>query len=166
MAELDPNLPISRDRSTVKRGIRLMDALPALGIALSFSISAIFVRNGLLVFPYPLLGVTIGMFISVAAYGIWLLWLRGHTVFDTPIRSAWYFQALAGVLIGLGTWARYIATDLVEIGVVLALGRINTPLVLLVSPILFGRKQEPVTIKVWLGAGLIIIGSLVILFAE
>jgi uncharacterized membrane protein len=76
------------------------------------------------------------------------------------------FQILAGVLIGLGTWARYIATDLTEVGVVLALGRINTPLVLALSPLFFGRKLEHVTIKVWIGAGLIVLGSLALTFLE
>lgn len=163
MAEIDPHLTADQGDPLPIERIRLVDALPGLGIALSFAISAILVRNGLLEFPHPLLGVTLGMLASVLAYGGWLLWVSRRSTFDSPGRAAWYFQALAGVLIGLGTWARYIATDLTEIGVVLALGRVNTPLVLLVSPLLFGQKQEPVTVKVWFGAGLIILGSLLLI---
>jgi uncharacterized membrane protein len=145
---------------------RVLDFLPGLGIALCFSISAILVRNGLNAFPSPLLGVTIGMFAAVVFYGGWLFFLSRSQHFAPVSRRTWVIQLLAGLLIGLGTWARYIAMDLTEIGIVLALGRINTPLVLLLSPLLFGRKNEPVTLTVWLGAGLIVIGSLVLIFAE
>lgn len=140
--------------------------MPGLGIALSFAISALLVRNGLLAFPYPLLGVTIGMLAAVLAYGSWLLWVSRRGEFTSASWTAWFFQALAGILIGVGTWTRYIATDLTEIGAVLALGRVNTPLVLLLSPLLFGHKQEPVTVKVWLGAGLIIMGSVLLIFGN
>ena len=146
-------------------GLQVLDFLPGLGIALCFSISAILVRNGLEAFPSPLLGVTIGMFAAVIFYGGWLLILSRSRHFTPVSRRIWLIQLLAGLLIGLGTWARYIAMDLTEIGIVLALGRINTPLVLLLSPLLFGRKKEPVTVKVWVGAGLIILGSLILIFA-
>lgn len=145
-------------------GLHVLDFLPGLGIALCFSISAVLVRNGLNAFPSPLLGVTIGMFAAVIFYGAWLLVLSRRQHFAPVSRRTWLIQLLAGLLIGLGTWARYIAMDLTSIGIVLALGRINTPLVLLLSPLLFGRKKEPVTLTVWLGAGLIILGSLVLIF--
>jgi uncharacterized membrane protein len=153
---------------TAEFGSRLSaaNALPGLGVALCFSISAILVRNGLEALPSPLLGVTLGIVASVLAYGPWLAWISRRRKFAPVSRPAFFFQALAGVLIGLGTWARYIATDLTEVGVVLALGRINTPLVLLLSPLFFGRLQEPVTVKVWIGAGLIVLGSLVLTFWE
>lgn len=147
-------------------GLQVLDFLPGLGIALCFSISAILVRNGLNAFPSPLLGVTIGMFAAVIVYGGWLLVLSRSQHFAPISRRVWLIQLLAGLLIGLGTWARYIAMDLTEIGIVLALGRVNTPLVLLLSPLLFGRKKEPVTLTVWAGAGLIILGSLVLIFIE
>lgn len=106
------------------------------------------------------------MLAAVIFYGGWLFFLARRQHFAAVSRRAWMIQLLAGLLIGLGTWARYIAMDLTEIGVVLALGRVNTPLVLLLSPLLFGRKKEPVTLTVWLGAGLIILGSLFLIFAE
>jgi uncharacterized membrane protein len=48
------------------------------------------------------------------------------------------------------------------VAVVLALGRLNVPVVLLLSPLLVGRKQERVTARIWLGAGLIVAGSLIL----
>jgi uncharacterized membrane protein len=142
------------------------DALPGLGIALCFAISAIFVRNGLAGLASPLLGVTLGIIAAVLAYWPWLFWLRRRQRFGPLTVAGVGFQILAGVLIGVGTWARYIATDLTEVGVVLALGRINTPLVLLLSPWFFGYRQEPVTLRVWIGAGLIVLGSLVLTFVD
>lgn len=166
MAESDPFLTAGNGKIPDDHRMRLVDALPGLGIALNFSISAILVRNGLEAFPSPLLGVTVGILAALLAYGAWMLWIRSRRTFHPLNQTAWIFQILAGVLIGLGTWARYIATDLTEVGVVLALGRINTPLVLLLSPLFFGRKQEPVTVKVWVGAGLIILGSVVLVWSE
>jgi uncharacterized membrane protein len=153
-------------REGVRQRLSFADALPGLGIALCFAISAIFVRYGLEGLPSPLLGVTLGITAAVLAYAPWLaLYGRGRK-FARLSPAGVAFQILAGVLIGLGTWARYIATDLTEVGVVLALGRINTPLVLLLSPLFFGRKHEPVTVRVWIGAGLIVLGSLILTFVD
>lgn len=149
-----------------ERRARFFDFLPGLGVAVCFSISAVLVRNGLEAFASPLLGVTIGMGAAVLVYGAWLLVLARRQHFGPISRRALGFELLAGLFIGLGTWARYIAMDLTQIGIVLALGRVNTPLVLALSPLLFGRKKEPVTLKVWPGAGLIIGGSLLLIFSE
>jgi uncharacterized membrane protein len=164
MADIDP-LPVPTEKKdAVSQRLSLVDALPGLGVAFCFSISAILVRNGLNAYNSPLMGVTIGIVASVLGYAPWLWWISRRRKFAPVSRSAVFYQALAGVLIGLGTWARYIATDLTEIGVVLALGRINTPMVLLLSPLFFGRVKEPVNLQVWIGAGLIVAGSLVTIF--
>jgi uncharacterized membrane protein len=47
---------------------------------------------------------------------------------------------------------------------VLALGRLNVPVVILLSPILVGKAQENVTVRVWIGAILIVAGSLILNF--
>jgi uncharacterized membrane protein len=164
MAEINPLPATTGKKEGASRRLSLIDALPGLGVALCFSISAILVRNGLNAYNSPLMGVTIGIVASVLGYAPWLWWISRRRKFSPVSRSAIFYQALAGVLIGLGTWARYIATDLTEIGVVLALGRINTPMVLLLSPLFFGRVKEPVTLQVWIGAGLIVAGSLVTIF--
>jgi uncharacterized membrane protein len=48
------------------------------------------------------------------------------------------------------------------VAVVMTLGRMNVPVVLLLAPLLVGRKAERVTIRVWLGAGLIIAGAVLL----
>jgi uncharacterized membrane protein len=57
---------------------------------------------------------------------------------------------------------RWIALDKAPVGVVLALGRLNVPVVILLSPMLVGKTQENVTTRVWLGAALIVGGSIIL----
>jgi uncharacterized membrane protein len=139
-------------------------ALYGLGTALAFSISPIFIRHGLQDLPSPLLGVTVGMIASTLAYGLILLFRRDGSRGEPIPRRAMGLQVAAGVMVGLSTWARWVALDLAPVGVVLALGRMSVPVVILLSPILIGGHLERVTLKVWLGAALIVAGSLVLAF--
>jgi len=79
-------------------------------------------------------------------------------------KDAIFFQLLASVFVGLSTWTRWIALDKAAVSVVLALGRLNVPVVILLSPMLVGKAQENVTVRVWLGAALIVGGSLILNF--
>jgi uncharacterized membrane protein len=49
-----------------------------------------------------------------------------------------------------------------EIAVVLALGLLSVPIVLLLSPLLMGRHLERVTLQIWAGAALVVVGGLVL----
>ncbi|MFQ5859569.1 MAG: EamA family transporter [Anaerolineae bacterium] len=149
-------------------------SLFGLGAALCWAISPIFIRRGLKDLPSPLLGVTVGMIACVVAYGLVLLLRRGQFLRrgsgqgsgqarGTPIpHDALFSQLMAGVLVGLATWARYIALDLAPVAVVVALGRVSAPTVILVAPLVVGRHLERVTARVWLGAALIVAGSLLL----
>jgi len=44
------------------------------------------------------------------------------------------------------------------------LGRLNVPVVILLAPMLVGKAVENVTLRVWLGAALIVAGSLILNF--
>ncbi len=135
-----------------------------LGVAVCFSISPIFIRGGLNDLNSPLLGVTIGMGFSALAYGITLLFKRKQ-ILQMPIpRDALWFQLAASIFVGISTWMRWIALDMAPVGVVLALGRLNVPVVILLSPLLVGKAQENVTARVWLGTALIVAGSLILNF--
>ena len=68
------------------------------------------------------------------------------------------------MLVGLATWTRWVALDLAPVAIVLALSLVSVPVVNLLSPLMVGRDLERVTIQVWLGSGLIIGGSLAIIF--
>jgi len=150
----------SRDAETLD--VTWRNSLFGLGTAICFALSAIFIRHGLEGLPSPLLGVTSGMIITTAAYGV-LLVLRRKRVRQGPIsRDAWLFQVAAGAFVGLATWVRWIALDMAPVAVVLALGRTNVPVVIFLAPLLVGRQAERVTGRVWLGAGLIVAGAVVL----
>ena len=142
------------------------DYLYGLGVALCFAISPIFIRSGLEAIPSPLLGVAIGMTISAAAYGVLLLLRRDRLNMMAVPGNLLVFQLAAGLLVGLSTWMRWIALELAPVAVVLALGRLNVPVVILLSIFLVGQQQERVTGRVWLGAALIVFGSLILIFAR
>jgi uncharacterized membrane protein len=141
-----------------------LHSLYGIGVAVCFSISPIFIRGGLKDLDSPLLGVTIGMIFSTLAYGLLLLFRRGRTLQGPLTGDALAFQLAASVFVGLSTWTRWISLDLAPVGVVLALGRLNVPVVILLSPVLVGKAQENVTARVWMGAALIVAGSLILNF--
>ena len=118
-----------------------------------------------LVLDSPLLGVTLGMVASVAAYGLFLGGRRQSLRGAVVAREALAFKVLAGVLVALATWWRWLAIDGADVAVVLALALVSVPIVLFVSPLLVGRHLERVTRKVWLGAGLVVAGALTLIAA-
>ena len=82
-----------------------------------------------------------------------------------PITNeAWTLKLIAGVLVGLSTWMRWVALDLAPVAVVLALSMISTPIVILLSPLISGKHIERVTAILWAGTGLILGGALLLIF--
>lgn len=150
------------DSEAIGSGWRV--SLPGLGAALCWAISPVFIRGGLEALASPLLGVTVGMLACIAAYGLVLLLWRRHSPSTSVPRDALVYQLVAGVLVGLSTWVRWIALDLAPVGVVVALGRLSVPVVLLLAPLVVGQRLERVTARIWLGAGLIVGGSLLLIF--
>ena len=159
---------VSWERASLRanngRTLHWRDSVFGLATAVCFAASAIFIRAGLAELDSPLLGVTIGMVISAGAYGIGLLVRRRPSNTGTIERQAMVFQILAGIFVGFSTWMRWIALDMAPVGVVLSLGRLNIPVVLIVAPLIVGRQNEQVTPRVWSGAVLTIIGSLLLIF--
>lgn len=135
-----------------------------LSAALCWALSPIFIRAGLEDLPSPLLGVTWGIAFSALAYGIVLLWQRDRWLGSEITGDAWMFKLLAGLLVGLSTWVRWIALDLAPVAIVIALTMISVPLVILLSPLVSGEQMESVTVSLWVGAGLILGGALLLTF--
>jgi uncharacterized membrane protein len=71
-----------------------------------------------------------------------------------------------GIFLGFGTLSRWIAIDLAPIAVVIGLSGLTVPVVLMLSPIIMGRSLENVTMRLWLGAGLVVIGASLITFSR
>jgi len=135
-----------------------------LGAAFCWALSPIFIRAGLAELPSPLLGLTMGIAASAVGYGILLLFQPQHRSIMDITGDAWFFKVLAGLLVGLSTWARWIALDLAPVAIVLAITMISTPVVILISPYIVGKHLEQVTSTLWGGAGLIIGGALMLTF--
>jgi len=110
------------------------------------------------------LGLTMGIAASAVGYGILLLFQPQHRTTVDVTGEAWFFKVLAGLLVGLSTWARWIALDLAPVAIVLAITMISTPVVILISPYVVGKHLERVTATLWGGAGLIIGGALMLTF--
>jgi uncharacterized membrane protein len=102
------------------------------------------------------------MVITSVGYGAVLL-SRGEKLRRGSIpQGAWLWQVAAGAVVGLSTWARWIALDMAPVAVVMALGRLNVPIVIFLAPLLVGRRAEQVTPRVWLGAALIVAGAVLL----
>jgi drug/metabolite transporter (DMT)-like permease len=145
-------------------GVSWPDTLPGLATALAWAISPILIKEGLEGLHSPLLGLTLGMVVAVVVYAV-ALPLRPRV--DGPAlgsRISLTFKLLAGLMVGLSVWARWASLDYTSIAVVLALGLLSVPVVLLLSPLLMGRHVEHVTLQIWLGAALVVIGGLVLVF--
>jgi uncharacterized membrane protein len=154
----------TENRTTRSFSAILRTSWLGLSAAFFWAISPIFIRLGLEDLPSPLLGVTIGVTASAIAYGIVLLWQRGQWLGVPITREAWAYKLIAGVLVGLSTWMRWVALDLTSIAVVLALSMISAPTVLVLSPLISGRHLERVTTILLFGTGLILGGALLLIF--
>jgi len=135
-----------------------------LSAAFVWGLSPIFIRFGLRDLPSPMLGVTIGVTASTIGYGVILLWQRERWLGVPISQDAWIFKLLAGLLVGLSTWMRWVALDLASVAVVLALTMISSPLVILLAPLISGKHMELVTTVLWAGMGLILLGALLLTF--
>jgi uncharacterized membrane protein len=130
--------------------------------ALTWAVSPVFIKEGLKELPSPVLGVTIGMVVSTIAYGILLLLRRNHISKEPITADLWLNQSIAGVLTGLGTLFRWIALDLAPVAVVVTLGRFNMVVVIVLSALMTGQYAEKMTWRIWLGAGLVIVGAVIL----
>jgi drug/metabolite transporter (DMT)-like permease len=140
------------------------DSLWGLGTSLAWAVSPIFIKQGLEGLDSPLLGITLGMVVAVIVYAL-ALPLRPRTEGPAIRWDALSFKLAAGVFVALSTWLRWVSLDYSEVGVVLALGLLSVPVVLLLSPVLMGRNVERVGPAVWLGATLVVSGSLLLVVA-
>lgn len=143
--------------------IRTIDALPALGCAFLWALSPVFTLQGFETVASPILGVTIGLVASVALYLPVFMVVRGAGAWRSVVLNAPSWKILAGLLVAAATLARWIALEDVTIGAVVALQLLSVPVVLVLAPVIAGRRHERVTRNVWVGSALVVAGSLVLI---
>lgn len=141
----------------------LRDSAFGLATACAWSASAIFTLEGLDGLDSPLLGVTIGMLAAATAYGVLLAVTRAPLRVRAQARDAMALKLLAGVVVALATWGRWLALDDADVAVVLALNLVSVPVVLFLAPIISGRHVEIVNRRIWAGAALVLAGSLLLI---
>jgi drug/metabolite transporter (DMT)-like permease len=147
-------------------GVDWRDTAPGLATALAWSISPLFIKEGLDGLSSPLLGLTLGMLVAVVFYAV-ALPLRPRA--QGAAIGSWQalaFKLLAGVMVGLSVWARWVSLDYTAVAVVLALGLLSVPVVLALSPVLMGRHVERVNLQIWTGGLLVVAGGLVLVLAR
>ncbi len=148
-------------------GLRWQDSLPGVATAFLWALSPVFTVEGLEELDSPLLGVTIGLVFSAVAYAFVLAATPGErrSARDLP-REGVALKLVSGVLVALAIWGRWEALDLADVGVVLSLNLLAVPTVLLLAPVIAGRHLERVDARIWLGAGLVVAGSLLLIAAD
>ena len=153
-----PVVAVAAPRTRRRAGV-----LAALGTAMCWAVSPIFIREGLEGLPSPLLGVTVSMVAAAVVFGVVLTARRRRLQDRIDSAAALGFKVVAGLLVGLATWMRWIALDLTTVAVVLSINAVSVPTVLVLAPVVVGRHRERVTARVWLGAALVVAGSLVLI---
>src|SRR5215216_5641868 len=145
---------------------RLADALPGLGCAFLWALSPVFILRGLEGLDSPLIGLTVGLVVSVAAFvPAYALWRGRGRAWRAVTGAAGALKLIAGLLVGVSTWWRWAALEDASVGVVLALNLLSVPVVLLLAPLVAGRHLEHVTAGLWAGAGLVVSGALILVVA-
>ena len=154
-----PQSPNNEGYAIGWRSLRL-----GLAAALCWSLSPTFIRYGLAEVDDPLLGVTVGIVASALGYAVVLGARSRMNKVGAVALDALGYKVLAAVLVAVATWMRWISLDLTAVAVALALSLISVPTVNFLSPLISGRHLERVTAQVWLGSGVIIGGSVVLIF--
>lgn len=145
---------------------RLRDSGFALATAAAWGLSPILTVEGLESLDSPLLGVTLGMLAATGAYGVLLAATQTPIRGSVGARDAISLKLVAGVIVALATWGRWLSLEDTEVGVVLALQLLSVPVVLVAAPIISGRHIEIVNRKIWAGAALVMAGSLFLIALE
>lgn len=145
---------------------RGVDAVFGIATAAMWATSAVLTLEALEGLPSPLLGVTVGMLAAVPSYAVALLVHRRRQGLGGMARASFALKIAAAVLLALATWWRLLALDGAAVGVVLALNLLSVPVTLLLAPLVVGRRLEVVTLRLWVGAALVMTGTLSLIAVE
>lgn len=160
---------VSGNRTSNETSFHKKDILYGLGTSLCYSISPVLVKYGLISFNFPTIGVGIGMASALLAAIIMYILNsknRSSKIGTSLPGKILQFEILAGVFIGVATSIRYMALNLSPLAVVTTLTRVNIPVIMLLSPLLLKSRKEKNSPATWTGAGLIILGAVVIGFTR
>lgn len=132
----------------------------ALMATLCFSISPLFVRWGLDRFDHPLLGLAIGMALTVPAMHVSSWLITGQRVSVPRGIRRWLLSG--GLTAAVALTAQWTALGLIPVGVAISLQQLSTPVVLFVGPWLLAAPSERATPRLLGGTALVVTGSIVV----
>lgn len=141
----------------------LRDAAFGLATAAAWAISSVLITEGLQDFASPLLGVTVGVLAATLCYGTFLLLVKPSRLRQRQESGAVRLKVLAGAVVALATWGRWLALEGAPVATVLALSLLSVPTVMALVAFLPGGQDEPITGQTLTGAGLVIFGCLLLL---
>jgi uncharacterized membrane protein len=104
------------------------------------------------------------MLINMFLVGTLLFIKRERVSIFNRKRGKFIWQILSGLMVAIAVLTQWAAYDKIEIAVVLALARLNIPVILLLAPLIIGHPIERVSVRVWIGGAAIIGGSLILIF--
>jgi drug/metabolite transporter (DMT)-like permease len=133
----------------------------ALGSALSWGSSPLFIRWGLSGLPVPLVGVTVGLAAAAALYAV-VLRLGWPATGGSAPSSATRWIALGAVLVGVAISSQWIAFDLIEISIAITLMQVSTPVVVFAAPFVVGTEMERITLRLVAGMVAVVGGSVLV----
>lgn len=136
----------------------------ALGAALSWSASPLFIRWGLAQLGLPLVGVLVGLVAAAVAFAVFFLVRRQLGVDPTGLATmparAWV--VIAGAIVALAITAQWSAFDLIPIGVGYAVMQITPPVVIVTAPLIVGGEMERPTPALLVAVAAILGGSAIV----
>jgi drug/metabolite transporter (DMT)-like permease len=136
--------------------------------AFSWGVTPVLIKKGLETLPSPVVGVTLSMAAAGIAYAL-ILAFRGRLwpTLACLRQPGGRWQIGAGLLIGLGTLARWLALSFTTAAIVTTLSRGSLLITVGLGGKLLGNDLEPINKRVVWAAVLIVIGaSIVVLFGR
>jgi drug/metabolite transporter (DMT)-like permease len=129
----------------------------ALTVAALWGLSPILVRKGLEGLPYPILGLTIGLGVTVAIYGLGLTLTRRWGP-ELPARGLMWV-VLGGLTGALAISAQWISFNLTTIAIALSMQQTAVLVVVALAPIMFREPIERLSIPLLFGTAAILAGT-------
>jgi drug/metabolite transporter (DMT)-like permease len=130
----------------------------ALTVATIWGASPILLRMGLERFEHPVLGLTIGLGLSVPLHGL-LLAAFGMWREKRPPWSAVRWVLFGGVAGAIAVAAQWISFDLTTIAIAITVQQLAAPMVIALVPLMFKEPFERMNLQFFVGTAAMLAGS-------
>lgn len=136
----------------------------ALTVALIWGSSPMLIRLGLDRFDHPVLGLTLGLAVSVPIFGVALAVTRGRRRGPIP-PPARRWMMLGGVAGAVGVSGQWISFALTTIAIAITVQQLAVLVVVALVPLMFREQFERMNPLFFLGAAAMLAGSVIVVLA-